>query len=96
MEGLQLLEDGGLNKDTRALEINRKAGGDRTRDFRDFAAAAKTAEIIGWPIQGPRIVHRHLGYCVAQTGGGFTARVQGFAVIARTVETVPVFDQVHV
>jgi hypothetical protein len=113
-EGLALMK--GANRfadidDVRILALNHNAGGYRVRDFRDFAATAKSAEITGWPIQGLRTVQRCLDYCIAQTGGGFTARAQAFmaqaklgfgdghmteyALIGRCLEMALTFDQVH-
>ena len=68
---------------SRYLSIESTAGGLRSRDIKEYATTFKEANFEGWPLQGPRTVLWCLLFVLAQTGGGFTARVQSFMNLAK-------------
>ena len=67
----------------RFLRIETTAGGFRSRDVKEYANTYKEAVFDCWPLQGPRTVLWRLLFVLAQTGGGFTARVQAFTNLTK-------------
>ena len=95
----------------RVLPIEADVNGAPFRDFRLVATALKPVKHPKWPLTGPRCAIWCLCFCIAQCGGAFGARLQQlmslakltygdkrmteYAVIAKTLEYLSQWDQMH-
>ena len=59
----------------RTFAIALDSGGSRHRDMREFMGTVKTIDVESWPLKGPGSLLWVLQVCIAQTGGGPSARV---------------------
>ncbi len=95
----------------RVLSLKGDQNGKPFRDAREVANTLKPAKHPAWPLMGPRCAMWCLAFCISQVGGAFSARLQQlmslakltyndkhmteYAVIAKTLEFLMSWDQVH-
>ena len=95
----------------RVLSLKGDQNGRPFREAREVANTLKPAKHPAWPLIGPRCAMWCLAFCISQVGGAFSARLQQlmslakltyndkhmteYAVIAKTLEFLMSWDQVH-